>query len=483
MTRPTVCLRDEALLDDVLRLSAAAGTEPHRAADVTEVRTRWHTAPLVLLDHESALACLAAALPRRAGVVVVSTGPPPTALWETAIALGAERVLSLPADETWLVGALADATEAPAGTAGRVIAVLGGRGGAGASVFAAALALSALDEGTSTLLIDCDPMGGGLDLVLGFEDQPGLRWPDLRLKAGRVPVSSLHSSLPGRTKGSAHLTLLSGARDGDGPAPDAVAAILEAGRRAGETVICDIPRCPDPSSNTALDRADLTVLVVPAELRATAATKRVAAHLATRGIRPALVVRTGSPTRLRPHDIAAAVELPLLATFRPDPALPTALDQGTFQLRPRSPLARAAHKVLHAPTPTHAALTGFPAQVGAQSGFPTQIRAATEAAHSAQPLVAAPLHSSTPTHDETTNRSGVTHLPRVAAIPIDAPTSGPATGVPFRSPVTVLSGPKSPSRAGAPGPGAAETPVRPGTPVASESSLSSGPSPSRAPPP
>ncbi|PPK65791.1 hypothetical protein V5P93_000321 [Actinokineospora auranticolor] len=348
--RPAVCVHDETLLDEVLRLAAAAGAEPTRAADPVDLRARWREAPLVVLDEPAAAACVAAALPRRAEVVVVASGSPPPELSAAAALLGAERLFSLPADENALISALADAAEAPASAVGRVLAVIGGRGGAGASVFAAAVALAAVDAGDNAMLVDCDPMAGGIDLVLGAEEQPGLRWPDLRLKAGRVPVSSLHSSLPGRTKGGARLTLLSGAREGDGPAPDAVAAIVEAGRRAGETVICDVPRTPGPSARAALDRADLTVVITPAEVRATAAAKRVAAYLAAQGVPAALVVRNPTPTRLSPTDIAAVVGLPLLTTYRHDPSLPNTLDQGTLRLRPRTSLARAATTVLHALT-------------------------------------------------------------------------------------------------------------------------------------
>ncbi|RLK59886.1 septum site-determining protein Ssd [Actinokineospora cianjurensis] len=344
MHRPTAWLRDESLTEHVLRLCAAAGTEPHRADQLSDVRARWPSAPLVLLDDPAAAACADAGLPRRKGVVLVVAGTPPPGSWERAVRLGAEQVVSLPEDEPWLAAALADVTEAPAGTAGRVLAVIGGTGGAGASVFATAVALTAVRSGTNALLVDCDPMGGGLDLVLGAEDEPGLRWPDVRLRTGRVPVSSLHSSLPGRTKGRFRLTLLSGAREGDGPSPDAVVAVMEAGTRAGETVVCDLPRTPDPTSRVALDRADLTVLIVPAELRAAAATRRLATYLASQGIRPSLVVRDAP--HLRPPDIAKAVDLPLLASYRRDPALPARLDEGSFPLR--GSLSRASKAVLHA---------------------------------------------------------------------------------------------------------------------------------------
>ena len=80
------------------------------------------------------------------------------------------------------------------GRTGAVVAVMAGRGGAGASLFATALAQSARDA----LLIDADPWSGGIDLVVGTEDEPGLRWPDLALEHGRLDFTALRQALPRR---------------------------------------------------------------------------------------------------------------------------------------------------------------------------------------------------------------------------------------------------------------------------------------------
>ncbi|MDQ3406338.1 MAG: hypothetical protein M3548_23575 [Actinomycetota bacterium] len=346
--RPVACVHDDALLDEVLRLTAAAGCEVERVADIADVRARWHDAPLVLLDARAAQECGSAALPRRGTVVVVCAGAPPPTTWEAALSLGAQRVAILPEAATWLVSVLADTLEAPAEQLGRVLAVIGGSGGAGASVFAAAVSLTALDLGHNALLVDCDPLGGGLDLVLGVESTPGLRWPDLQLRSGRVPASSLRSALPGKAKGAARLSLLSGARKGEGPSPDAVAAVVDAGRRAGETVVCDLPRSPDAAATAALDRANLAVVVVSAEVRACVAARRVATHITSRGIPGGLVVRRHGKAQLRLAEVADAVGLPLLASFRPESAVPSALDHGAFRVGSRGPLGRAARRVLHA---------------------------------------------------------------------------------------------------------------------------------------
>lgn len=346
--RPVAFVSDEALLDDVLKLAAAAGCDLERVPDAAAARLRWSSAPLVILDATGAARCADADLCRRDGVVLVAPDPTTPELWMHAVAIGAERVVGLPGSEPWLVSALADAAEAPAIKSGKVLAVLGGRGGAGASVFTVAVGLTALESGHSALLVDCDPLGGGLDLVLGAETEDGLRWPDMRLRGGRVAASSLHTALPTRTRGGTRLTMLSGARQGVGPAPDAVSAVIEAGRRAGEIVVCDVPRELGEAACAALDRADLTVIVLPGEVRASVTAKLLADRLAERGISAQLIVRGPAPGGLRSSEVAKAVGLPLLTTMRPEPQLAQSLERGDFVPRPRGPLAAAARATLDA---------------------------------------------------------------------------------------------------------------------------------------
>ncbi|MFL6122114.1 septum site-determining protein Ssd [Actinophytocola sp.] len=352
--RPVAFVSDEALLDDLLKVAVAAACELERVPDAAAARQRWSSAPLILLDQAGVAGCAAESLPPRASIVVVATDPEPPELWKQAMEIGAERVITLPGAEPWLVNALADAMEGPASSTGKVLTVLGARGGAGASVFAVAVGLTALQAGDNTLLIDCDPKGGGLDLVLGAETEKGLRWPDMRLSAGRVAAASLHTSLPARRRGKAQLTLLSGARQGEAPPPDAVAAVIEAGRRAGEVVICDLPRRLEAASWTAIDRADLTVILAPAEIRAAVSARQLARELTDRGASPQLVVRGPSPGGLRADEIAASAGIPLLAAMRPEPQLAQSLERGDFHPRPRGPLTHAARATLQelAATPT-----------------------------------------------------------------------------------------------------------------------------------
>lgn len=347
--RALVMVSDTDLLDALLRMAAAAGCELVRAVDATQARRHWPDAPLILLDPDAARSCAEGGLPRRRGVVVTVRGAPPPVAWEQAVAVGAEHVVSVPDGESWLVAALAEAAEGGRGD-GTVLAVVGGRGGAGASVLAAAVAVTAVRAGEQVLLVDCDPLGGGLDLVLGAEDLGGLRWPGFGLGGGRVPATALHAALPAPDiDGAGSLAVLSCDRSAHGPSPTAVASVLGSGRRAGETVVCDLPRYPTDAAVAALGAADLTVVVVPADVRSCAAAARVTAVVAEHGgPRVGLVVRGPAPGGIAPEEVATALGLPLIAAMRPEPGLVRALERGSAPGRPRGPLAAAATAVLDA---------------------------------------------------------------------------------------------------------------------------------------
>jgi secretion/DNA translocation related CpaE-like protein len=323
--RPLVVTSDGELLDELLRLATATRVEVDVAADAVAARSRFSTAALVLVGADCAAACARARLPRRPGVVLTLTaaGEPGEATWQLADAIGAEQVAALPAAEPWLarrLEGLMDGAPRPAG----VVAVLGGRGGAGASVLSAGLAVTAARAGLRALLVDADPLGGGADLVLGWEALDGLRWPALSVDAA-VPASGLVAALPNRGE----LAVLSADRAGAAPIPaGAMAAVLEAGRTGRDLLVADLPRRLDDAAALALQSADRTLLVVPAELRACAAASRVAEAATAYTATVQIVVRGPAPGRLRAREIARAIGLPLAGMLRAEPALPAALERG-----------------------------------------------------------------------------------------------------------------------------------------------------------
>ena len=309
---------DEALRTDVERIAAAAGVHVVHAVEPSSPRV-WAAAAAVLLDIDAARRCAALALRRRDRTFVVTRADLDAGDWPEVIALGAQRVVRLPAEEVALSALLSDAVESAREVPrrGAVIAVVGARGGAGASVFAAALAMCAGEA----LLVDVDPWGGGLDLVMGSEGTPGLRWNDLALQGGRIGWTSLRDALPAQ-RGT---TVLSMGRDGGHVDAAALDAVVEAGCRGGVTVVCDVPRRATSAAETALAAADLVVLVTPADVRSCAAAAAMGHWLATSNANVGLVVRGPAPGGLGAADVEQAVGLPLLATMRAQPGLAGAL--------------------------------------------------------------------------------------------------------------------------------------------------------------
>ncbi|MCA1822966.1 MAG: septum site-determining protein Ssd [Mycobacteriales bacterium] len=323
MRRPLVVTADPQLLDDLLRLAAAAGAEVDVAPDAVGARAVWAGAPAVVVGEDVADQLVAARLARRAaGVVLVGHDRDDARLWRRAVALGVQNVVTLPEAEPWLVDFLADAAEPSVG--GRVVSVIGGRGGAGATTLAVALAVTAATA-DPVILIDADPYGGGIDLALGVEDLPGLRWPDLAESRGRIAGGDLLGALPRRNG----VSVLSWDRGDVVPiSVDATATVIAAARRVSALVVVDMRRAFDDVARLLLSQTDVTLLVVPAEVRACAAASRVA--LATdaqcRDVR--VVARLPAPGRMHPSQVADALGVPLLGVFRDDPRLRRAAERG-----------------------------------------------------------------------------------------------------------------------------------------------------------
>ncbi|MEV7557449.1 septum site-determining protein Ssd [Streptomyces sp. NPDC089795] len=331
--RPLIITEDPLLLDDLLRLCAAAGADPHvhptvpepggaAAADGEAGSAGWESAPLVLVGDDAARRVRGA--PRRTGVFLVGRDLDDPHVWQRAVEIGAEEVLRLPDSESRLVDRLADVVEG-AGRPALAVGVIGGSGGAGASTLACALAVRAARAGERTILIDGDPLGGGMDVLLGGESAEGLRWPDFAASRGRVGAGALEESLP-----ELHdLRVLSWDR-GDRVVvpPAAVRSVVAAARRRGGVVVVDLPRRVDEAVAEALAQLDLVLMVVPGELRSVAAAGRVAAgvRMVARDVR--VVVRGRCPGGLDPESVAGLLGAPLAGEVPVEVGLPGRVAEG-----------------------------------------------------------------------------------------------------------------------------------------------------------
>lgn len=339
---PLFVTGDEMLRAELLRLSAAAGVAPVVVRDGAAALAPWTRAALVVIGADLAGSVAALAPARRAGVHVVGHGRLPDEVFRAALGCGAETVAELPASESWLVELLTDAQDG-AGTPAVTIGVLGGSGGAGATVFAAALAAVASGRGP-TLAVDVDLQGPGLDRVLGTEDLPGVRWDALVQATGRLSARSLRESLPTRRD----LAVLGWPPERPRQVPVfAVREVLSAARRGFRTVVLDVPRHADPVADEVLARCDHVVVVSTLTVPGVASATRTAARVPA-GVPHSLVTR-GRGAGISPEEVARLLRIPLLAAMRDQRGLDEAIDLGVGPDRTgRGVLTRTAREVLDA---------------------------------------------------------------------------------------------------------------------------------------
>lgn len=269
MPRPLMVSDDATLIDDVLRLAAANNVEVHLATDAEGARSRWSRAPLVLVGADLA-SRVAGMRPERRRDVVLVGHQITDADWQRAVTLGAEHVACLPDAERWLIDRLADSGEGPPRN-GTVISIMSTGGGAGASTFAATLAAVAAEQ-ARVLLVDVDPLAGGLDVLLGIESVDATRWSDLADTRGRVSPASLQQALPEW----GGVSVLSWGRGGPSSVTsEALSSVIDAGERGFDLTVLDVPRTMDASTELALARARRTVLVASSTVRGVSAAARM----------------------------------------------------------------------------------------------------------------------------------------------------------------------------------------------------------------
>lgn len=341
--RPLLITENSRLIDDVLNLAAAVGADLHVASHAS--RSLWAASPLVLVGPDALAGLVRRPLERRRDVVVVlvgdqegddpaglATSPEP---WRDAVAIGAEHVIMLPEAQRWLGDRLSSAAEGPRRD-GTVVAITGACGGAGASTLAGAMALAARRAGRAVLLIDGDPLGGGLDVALGCEALPGARWSDLADGEGRLSAASLDAALP-HPHG---IAMLSHGRQGaTAPRTELMTTVLDAGVRGYDLVLLDQPR-------TALldDSIDVrqVFLVVPNRIRGIAAAAVALPRLDALASDVHLVLRR-SARGVATRDVERALAATIAGEIADDPRAAAAAEAGAL---PADAYVRSAGRLL-----------------------------------------------------------------------------------------------------------------------------------------
>jgi cellulose biosynthesis protein BcsQ len=176
------------------------------------------------------------------------------------------------------------------------VAVLGGCGGAGASTLAAGLARSALHSGRTVVLVDGDPLGGGLESILADD-----------LTTGRHRSETADSGL----------SVLTFARpDGSSIPLESMSYALRSTTPTAELVVVDLPRTMSDSTRLAAAYATHSLLIAPVAERALVSAHRLLTQLGSLGPRPGLVARLPCRDLLNPQRLAQLLKLPLAGVLK-----------------------------------------------------------------------------------------------------------------------------------------------------------------------
>lgn len=268
--------KDQDLMDQIRRLVAVSAHEVQCVSSISQAQGGWDSASLVFVGCDLVAEVRSAALPKRKQLVVVAHSGATDTIWREAMSVGAQGVVQLPEDEDWVTDQLA-AIAAEQGHRGLVLATLGGSGGVGSSSFVAALGIAALELGKSPVVVDLDPIGCGIDVVLGSDQvESGVRWSELYRVSGRVPGKSLVGGLPSINQ----VPILSW---GDGeallPTKEAVGIVLDSLKSSFDVVLVDLPRSSPDISNVVLSRTYAVSFLVRTGVIGAVAAKRASKWL------------------------------------------------------------------------------------------------------------------------------------------------------------------------------------------------------------
>ncbi len=333
---------DPVLARHLLSVVAAVGLAPEQPAGDDELRRSWRSAAAVLVGRDRAGDVSGLVLPPRSEVYVVGRDDDraETYAWSTRLRAA---VATVPAGTADLAAALsALAAEAGLGT---VVALTGGSGGVGTSTLAAALAVAGARAGLRTLLLDADPAGGGIDILLGAEEVPGWRWS--RFEAASGHLGDIAGQLP-HCDGVDVLAADRTVHPGLPLRPEQLAAVLGSAARSNDLTVVDLPRHLDPAHDEVLSRATRVLLLTRADVRGVAAADHAARALVLQSRAVEVVVRTGPGRVLAPALVAEALELPLAGVLEEDAGVRSAAERGDPPGRSaRSSLGRLCARLLH----------------------------------------------------------------------------------------------------------------------------------------
>jgi Flp pilus assembly CpaE family ATPase len=239
----------------------------------------------------------------------------------TAIRAGAAGYFVWPAERDELVGATAAAVRRAQRTTrrGTVLAIHGGRGGAGVTFVATHLAAAFARRG-SAILIDADPVFGDVAQALGApvggDPEPIHTFADAAALGEDLGPEQLKSAL-WRHDSDVDVLLPPSPEEAARLGPDDLGVVADAAAGVADVVLLHLPRAPGPMTAAAAETADRLLEVLTLDVASFRATTRVLETFAPAHLegRVGFVVNKAARSEVTPGDVLRVFGEPALAVL------------------------------------------------------------------------------------------------------------------------------------------------------------------------
>ncbi len=204
-----------------------------------------------------------------------------------------------------------------------LIAVVGGKGGVGKSVFAANFACTLMTElRAQVLLIDADGKSvGDQNVIMGIKPQKTLK--ELANFQGSLNSQPMNSLVTMHQSGLAYLGAVRGPEESLNISPDLLGKLLEFFSRAFKFIVVDVGTDLGPAQMAVLQEATAIMIVTSPEVLVVTQTQRLINELLSATFPKdmfQLVINKASPTGLSPQTISNQLQLPFLGIIPQDEA-------------------------------------------------------------------------------------------------------------------------------------------------------------------
>lgn len=232
-----------------------------------------------------------------------------------------------------------------------VIAVVGGKGGVGKSVFAANIACTIMNELRSqVLLIDADAKSvGDQNVIMGIKPQKTLK--ELATFQGSLNSQPLNTLVTAHPSNLAYIGAVRGPEEQLDINPDLLVKLIEFCSRAFKFIVIDVGTDLTPTQMAVLQESTAIMIITSPEVLVVTQTQRLINELLSATLPKEmfqLVINKASPTGLSPQTISNQLQLPAIGIIPQDEATSMmALQKYTpFVLSsPKAPVTAAYYEI------------------------------------------------------------------------------------------------------------------------------------------